>query len=353
MKEFLCITPFMLPGNPLQDRFRLRNLDACVARVSSGFPEADHAVAVQVPPGSGLPPGLPAGPRYVAVEAEGAFRKTALMNRAVLGNPGYRAYVMVDADLYMTREIAGYATENAGNGRLVFPYGSTAYLDEPDTRRLVETGSPWPGEKDPGTPIWRQTGLCVAFTRDGFDRVGGFDACFSGWGAEDDAFVYKFRRAGMGVLRNPDGDAVAYHMFHPKANSAEYLSGKDYLRNRVYCACIRRMSDEDFSRYLAGEAALDSLVGKYSALGRLETSLDWRISPTKTLHVDTTIYDIDRGGGMTVGKVLGEVRREDGDAGVVQFCDAVLYGIPDLPRGTREEIDRIYAESAARLEART
>lgn len=345
MKDYLCITAFGLTGNAFNDRFRLRNLGACVSRVREAFPEADHVVEWQLRPGEAIPGGFG---RCRGVEEEGPFHKTMLLNCAVRENPGYRAYVMVDADVYMTRGLAEYAMANCADGRLVFPYGDTLYLDEADTVRLCGTGAPWPGEKDHGTTIWRQTGLCNAFTRGSYDRVGGFDEAFSGWGAEDDAFMYKFRRCGMEVLRNPDTSVPAYHMFHPAATSGGYMESPGYRRNRAYCACIRRMSDADFSDYVAGRAAMDSLVDKYRALGRLELELRWRVSPTDVLKIDTTLYDIDRSGEITIGKILAEVLREDGYAGVVDICEHVLYEVDGMYPGMKDEVDRWYGEAKER-----
>lgn len=323
MKDFLLITTFMDTG----DRFRRRNLEACIRRATEVFPEADHLVVEQTPKlheADSVTIGMPGLlHERVGMEHE-RFWKTRLMNLAVTGHPGYSGYIMLDADVYLGRPMVEYLTGNISDGCLVFPYGDTAYLDETDTRRLVATGEPFPGEKDHGVTIRRQTGLCCGFTWDTFNAVGKFDEAFDGWGAEDDAFMYKFRRIGAEILRNPSREAVAYHMFHPKVNTGEYKKGGIYVRNRVLCACIRRMSDTDFGSYITGKACLDDLVEKYRALGRLEVELKWWYSPNVALDIDTTIYDIDRSGGMSMDRILSAVHAEDGDEGMVEFVEGVL-----------------------------
>ena len=351
MKEFLVITAFRDTGDP----YRRRNIAACIDSVSRNFPEADHVIAEQADRIGSCEwfesqhfkdvIHIPVDPAVCAGVTDGLFHKPLLLNGAVDSFPGRKLYVMVDADVYLDRNLAEYAMKEGGPGRLVYPYGDTIYMDELDTRCKVAGKPLWGGEKDHGVTIRRQTGLTMAFTGDDFGAVRGFDAEFAGWGAEDDAFMYKFLRTGRQVVRNPDRSAVAYHMFHPKVNTPEYTGGETYRKNRVYCACIRRMQDGDFARYLDGASTLDGLVAKYRALGRLETSLDWRVSGTRTLHMDTTIYDIDRGGEMSIDRIMDAVGREDGPEGIIWFVDTILNSIGDLPGEIRADIDRRYAEA--------
>lgn len=343
----LIITAFSDSGNPTMDRFRHRNLLACISRCQQVFPSADHCVAVQ-----GASPWFDSvefSGKRINLESPGSFRKPLLLNAAVRRNPGYDMYMMVDADVYLTERLAEYAQAECRDDRLVYPYGDTVYMDELDTRRMCSEGRMYPGDKDHGVTIRRQTGLCMAFTGKGFEAVSGFDGAFTGWGAEDDAFMFKFRRLGMEVLRNPDRGAVAYHMFHPVVNTAKYINGDEYRHNRVCCACIRRMSDPDFADYLAGRAGMDGLVAKYRALGRLEVELNWACCPSATLNIDTTIYDIDRTGEMNMGKVLAAVLVEDGPDGILEFADTVLYRIPGLPEDMKKEIDSYCDDARASL----
>lgn len=341
MKKFLAITAFKDTG----DKYRRRNLQACMRTVFDTFPEADHLVIEQ---GNGeWFSTLNSQANHVLMEDTGSFRKSTLLNRAVTGNPGYSGYVMVDADVYFTRKLADYVIANTADNRLVFPYGDTLYLDEVDTKRLVATGTIFRGEKDHGVTLRRQTGLCNSFTRNTFDAVAGFDEDFTGWGAEDDTFMFKFRRIGAEILRNPDPTAPAIHMFHPKVNTDSYLESPNYRRNRVMCACVRRMSDEDFSDYLSKKATMEELVDKYKKMGRLEIQLIWEVVTGTTLHIDTTIYDIDRTGKMSMGKILTAVYEEDGYAGIIEFVDGVLGRIPGLPKEMQDEIASWYTRARA------
>lgn len=322
------------------NRYRRNNLTNCLAQTCKVFPEADHVVALQgdaswastvVPEGSLIvPPGIPDGP----------FRKSTLLNAAVRSRPGYDGYVMVDADVYLVRPIVEYVMAHVPGPVLCYPFGDVLYLHGPDTRNLVSGLPLMPGVKNHGNNIERQTGLCMGFTGEQFEAVRGFDEEFAGWGAEDDAFMYKLRRMFGRADRNPDRAACIYHMFHPAVGTDEYKrTDPGYMRNRVYCACVRRMNDADFAEYVAGRVDLDTLVEKYRALGRLQVSLQWQCTPSTYLDVDTTIYDIPRDGRMTLGKVLDAIMAEDGQVGVDEFAGEVLLKIPDLTDEMKADID--------------
>ena len=344
MKDFLAITAFRDTG----DRFRRRNLAACIDAVARNFTAADHVVVEQ---GTGEwydSRGFAA--KHSTMDIPGDFKKSTLLNSAVRDNPGYKFYVMVDADLYMTEKLAASITEKSADGRLLYPFGDAIYMDELDTKRFLEKGTLWPGDKDHGVTIRRQTGLCMSFTANDFERVRGFDEDFTGWGAEDDAFMFKMKRSCVEISRNLDTDAVAFHMFHPKVNTDEYLKGANYRKNRIMCACMRRMNDGDFARYVSGETTMAELVEIYRAKGRLEVNLDWLVVPGTPplyadkviLHIDTTIYDIDRSGTMSMSKILSEVEKEDGPEGVIDFVDKVLSKITDLPEDIKREVEWWY-----------
>lgn len=321
------------------DRFRRRNLVECVRRSRSVFPDADIVVAEQGDGAWVTEQGLPCS--HIAMGMSGAFRKTRLMNAAVRENPGYDGYVMVDADVLLTESVVQYVRDNYASASLVFPYGDCMYLNEPDTSRAVMSRPLLPGEKDHGISQARQTGLCNVFTRDTFDRVGGFDEDFVGWGAEDDAFLVKCRRLCGPILRNPDKGAAVYHMFHPKVNTREYVEhDAGYVANRVRCACIRRMSDDDLGQYVAGKATLAELVGRYSALGKLDIRIDWKYTGRYTIHMDATIYDIDRTGEMSMTRILDAMYMEDGTAATVAFIDDIFKKVGDL---TPEQVEELNA----------
>ncbi len=57
--------------------------------------------------------------------------------------------------------------------------------------------------------------LSFATARRTWERLGGFDAAYAGYGGEDTDFAYRARARGIGMAWL--GDGVAYHQWHPPA----------------------------------------------------------------------------------------------------------------------------------------
>jgi GT2 family glycosyltransferase len=70
--------------------------------------------------------------------------------------------------------------------------------------------------------------LSFAISRRAWQRVGGFDEAYVGYGAEDTDFGHRVVRAGL--EHGCAGDARAYHQWHPVSSPpVEHLD--DILRN--------------------------------------------------------------------------------------------------------------------------
>jgi glycosyltransferase involved in cell wall biosynthesis len=60
---------------------------------------------------------------------------------------------------------------------------------------------------------------CVALWKRDYERVNGFDQSYVGWGAEDDDFGFRLRRAGL-RLQSILWWTTCYHLWHPRVPSA-------------------------------------------------------------------------------------------------------------------------------------
>lgn len=343
MSEFLIIIAYYDKGN----YFRRRNLRTVIGRCLELMPESTVCVSEQNT--SDAMAEYEGNPRVIHMNSDfgDTFHKTKLLNRAVRENPGYKAYVMCDADAYLDADIVTYIREHWNDAALVFPYSDVLYLNETDTRRIVSGDKLTSGEKDHGIHIGRQTGLCNVFTMDTFNRIGGYDECFSDWGAEDDAFVVKCNRLAGGIVRNSGSTGCVHHLFHPVVNNQAYLESPRYISNRKCCACVRRMSDDDLNLYIAGKTPMSELIDKYENMGRLNIRLKWRCTEQAYLTIDSTIYDIDDRDGVTFTKVVTEVAKEDGGQYAVEFIDTILLKLPDLSDTQMSEIMGLRAKYAA------
>lgn len=348
MPNFSIVMAYM-DGN---NSFRRRNLFAVIDRCLALMPDAEIVIAEQGESSqseklSSYNPRL----KRIQVDEGKRFHKTKLLNEAIK-NTVSDVIVMVDADSYLNDVAAKSIDEGMellknNCAGIVYPYDGVDYLTEGYTRKLLDGGTINSKFCFHGVHIQRQTGLCNMYLKSSWEKVRGFDEEFYEWGAEDDAFTYKIKRAVGPVMRM---QGYIYHLFHPQVNTAPYMESMVYTNNRKLCACIRRMTNEDFDSFLAKKVSLTELVEKYDKKKRLNVRLQWPCTPQTLLTVDTTIYDIDYEGEMSFTKILNAVLIEDGAAYIPTFVHEIFDEIPDLSPEQRKEIDDYVAHAKKLVE---
>ena len=334
MSKFLYIYTFYST-----DPCRLRNFTASIEQLKNVDPEADICVVEQ----NGLT-AIPAVTFHHRVDIDDTlFHKTGLLNFAVNNHPEYTHYVMIDADSWIDAGVVDNIHNHCDDAPLVFPYETCVYLTEAQTRRkcrhdVVDI----PIRYNSNIPITRQTGLINCFSKETYDKVGGFDEEFVGWGAEDDAFVFKIRRVtGKRELRCKGGTVL--HLWHKKVNDQSYLDGLRYKKNRAYCSLIRRMTDDEFNRYLGKETTLDEIYKDFAARGGIEGDANLIVGPSLRLKVNTSIYYLQTLN-PTVTEFLTEVLAEDGPDMVKSFVNTYItknYAYPEVIK----EVENFYAKN--------
>ena len=334
MSKFLYIYTFYST-----DPCRLRNFTASIEQLKNVDPEADICVVEQ----NGLT-AIPAVTFHHRVDIKDTlFHKTGLLNFAVNSHPEYTHYVMIDADSWIDAGVVDNIHNHCNDAPLVFPYETCVYLTEAQTRRkcrhdVVDI----PIRYNSNIPITRQTGLINCFSKETYDKVGGFDEEFVGWGAEDDAFVFKIRRVtGKRELRCNGGTVL--HLWHKKVNDQSYLDGLRYKKNRAYCSLIRRMTDDEFKRYLGKETTLDDIYKDFAARGGIEGDANLIVGPSLRLKVNTSIYYVQTLN-PTVTEFLTEVLAEDGPDMVKSFVNTYItknYAYPEVIK----EVENFYAKN--------
>lgn len=296
------------------DACRIRNLTASIDQLIIVNSGADICIVEQ----NGFTPVNGVKFHHTIDIPDSNFHKTALLNNAVNKHPEYDLYVMIDADSWIDGEIIDNIIRHGKDAPLVFPYSNCVYLNEAETRiKCRHSASAIKMAYNSNIPITRQSGLINCFSKSTYDAVGGFDEEFSGWGAEDDAFIFKVRRKfNLRELRCSTGTVL--HMWHRKANDASYLSGERYTKNRAYCSIIRRMTDSEFSSYIAGTISLETMYEIFSAENRMEGYAVIKIGDGTTLKIDTSIYFL-RTFSPTITEVLETILEEDGQDYVKSF----------------------------------
>lgn len=154
----------------------------------------------------------PPGVRHVFARSQAPY------NRSWGFNVAYREsdspnIVFGDSDIIMQVHEFRAALEAAENVDVVSPYSSVVDLESFESslplEGLASVVRPGRGETDN-----QRTNLCggvVAFSRSAFERVGGWDENFEGWGGEDDMMSFKVSAAGLRTACMP---FRCYHLWH-------------------------------------------------------------------------------------------------------------------------------------------
>ena len=150
-------------------------------------------------------------------DSEGDFNRAAARNSGV-GRSNADIVVVTDADLYVPITQIHSAIELAKNyGNQIRPFSAFGHMSESATEFFLSQKNPetisderfdtlstlWPGLH----------GGTFVMNRLLWEKVGGMDENFIGWGGEDNAFNIRCSR----VLNKPVGvvEGYALHLFHP------------------------------------------------------------------------------------------------------------------------------------------
>ncbi|MGW0804682.1 glycosyltransferase [Nonomuraea sp. NPDC002799] len=214
---------------PFRDRdtggARLRNLLACLLALrDQSFPRQAYQVVVVE---SDDEPRWreviePFADHYLFARNPGLFNKSWAVNAGVVNSPGAAELICVlDADVLADRD---FVTRNVA--RFQRP-GTAGHLTYRDMFCLDESSTSWAirerierraADADPdhlrGFLLRRPPGCCLWVRRAPFERIGGMDERYEGWGGEDHDFVYRFDIAAP----FDSYDDRLLHLTHPPAS---------------------------------------------------------------------------------------------------------------------------------------
>lgn len=217
--EVLIVIPFQ---DRSAERCRLRNLLACLLalRDQSSPRERYQVTVVETDAEPRWSDAIrPFADHYVFAPKPGRFNKSWTVNVGVRHTPGRPEVICIlDADVLVDRQ---FVERNAARFRRPGTGGHLTYrnmlsLDEPATshaiRERVHQRRP---EADPdhfcGFTLRRPPGCCVWVRSAAFDRIGGMDERYEGWGGEDYDFLHRLDLDAP--LDNYDDWLL--HMHHP------------------------------------------------------------------------------------------------------------------------------------------
>lgn len=162
--------------------------------------------------------------------------------------------MFLDADLVLGLAVEEAAKLLAAGYSIVKPYVRLFDLDEAESRRVRNGEFDWVPERPTSGAVDRETqgefppfaGGAMMMTRPVYDRMGGWDERFVGWGGEDDAMSFALERARVPGTQLDVRPAV--HLHHPRSPST--TSGQPHYRaNLALLSEYRAMSDEQLTRF--------------------------------------------------------------------------------------------------------
>lgn len=142
----------------------------------------------------------------------GPFNRSAALNLAAHDAGAFDVAIIVDADSFVGTDQLHAAVRRAlKTGRMTFAYDQFRYLSRHGSRKVM---AGYAGSWEPFVE-WTMYDTCssaVVVPRALWERVGGFDGRFAGWGYEDVAFSLACQVLGGGFERIPGS---VWHLFHP------------------------------------------------------------------------------------------------------------------------------------------
>lgn len=145
---------------------------------------------------------------------DGPFSRSAALNRAAEAAGAWDVGILADADSFVGVDQALAAARTAHEAQQVtFAFDRFAYLSRDMSERIM---AGFDGDWNPGVEFTMQ-GTCssmVAIPRPLWDRCGGADEGFVGWGGEDVALSLMLQTYGNGLQRI---EGNVWHLWHPPA----------------------------------------------------------------------------------------------------------------------------------------
>jgi N-terminal domain of galactosyltransferase len=138
-------------------------------------------------------------------------------------------YVIADTDVIYDPKIIVKSVKLLDDHAIVIPVSSRKLLTESSTKDLLNTTPSWPlKEKYESDKMKNTKGLLNVLKRHDFEKVGGFDERFEGWGAEDSAFVDSvcFACGKKAQLKY-----YAIHLWHPQADKSNHKKNLKLYKN--------------------------------------------------------------------------------------------------------------------------
>ncbi|PFA67800.1 hypothetical protein CN378_09780 [Bacillus sp. AFS015802] len=169
------------------------------------------------------------------------FSKAEAVNHAASVAQG-EVYVIVDSDIICDPNIIKGSIKLLDTEPWIIPYNKVLDITQNSSTEILNTEPLWPLPDALDTNPRNTTGVIPVgginiIKKECFEKVGGFDERFKGWGGEDDAFASSVNTFCGHFKRIPTS---IYHLWHPteKSKNIHYQSNYDLAMR--YCKAHRK-----------------------------------------------------------------------------------------------------------------
>ena len=173
-------------------------------------------------------------------------------SRSIGFNEGVRlsnkdTWLLVDNDCIVSPIILNNI-EQFYMGNALIPYNDCIDLDNEQTLFTIENNNINGGTSRGGENACRGGSLFI--NRLTFNRVGGYDPGFIGWGGEDDALFCKLYVLSKVYRPRIDRVIPMFHMWHPRSVDMNWINGEIYQNNLALLNYIKKMSASEMTNYV-------------------------------------------------------------------------------------------------------
>lgn len=179
---------------------------------------------------------------------DGPFNRSTAINQAADMAGDWDVALIADSDVLCDPDqIDAAVTAARATGRLTLPFNRYLAMREPMTTRVL---AGYDGAWTPGPELTMATHVSslLVVPRQLWDRVGGFDERFVGWGHDDVAFAAACRVLGGGIDRIAGDVFHLWHPHSPERRGNPWLTASADMAKRYHAAtdpaAMRRLVDE-------------------------------------------------------------------------------------------------------------
>lgn len=209
----------------------------------------------------------------------GPFNRAAAINDAARKAGDWTVALIIDSDIIANPDAVAEIVEVAeATDRFCVSHTRRVMLDEQMTERILDGYvGPWEQRRQ---RVWTDScSCCVAVSRTLFDKLGGFDEKFIGWGFEDSAFALLATVESGPIYYAP---STLFHLWHPESPEADHKSStwhQNRARLRMVERQVEHLGEVGIPRILhrtVPEQTSDEVEGWWRRWGELHPDWDLR-----------------------------------------------------------------------------